>query len=43
MMLLNQGVAALNSGDQRAAGERLAEGLRIARQLDDRGKVVITV
>ena len=36
MMLLNQGFAALLSGDQRAAGERFAEGLRTARQLDDR-------
>jgi predicted ATPase/DNA-binding CsgD family transcriptional regulator len=36
MMLLNQGFAALGSGDQHAAGERFAEGLRIARQLDDR-------
>jgi predicted ATPase/DNA-binding CsgD family transcriptional regulator len=36
MMLLNQGFAALGSGAQRAAGERFAEGLRIARQHDDR-------
>ncbi len=36
MMLLNQGFAALLAGDQRGAGERFAEGLRIARQLDDR-------
>jgi DNA-binding NarL/FixJ family response regulator len=36
MMLLNQGFAALSSGDQRAAGERFAEGLWLARQLDDR-------
>ncbi len=36
MMLLNEGFAALMSGDLREAGQRLAEGLRIARQLDDR-------
>lgn len=36
MMLLNQGFAALMSGDLHQAGQRLAEGLRIARQLDDR-------
>ena len=36
MMLLNQGFAALLSGNERAAGEWFAEGLRIARQLDDR-------
>ena len=36
MMLLNQGFAALISGDLREAGQRFAEGLRIARQLDDR-------
>jgi DNA-binding CsgD family transcriptional regulator len=36
MMLLNQGFAALRSGDLREAGQWLAEGLRIARQLDDR-------
>jgi DNA-binding CsgD family transcriptional regulator len=36
MMLLNQGFAALIAGSQREAGERFAEGLRIARQLDDR-------
>jgi predicted ATPase/DNA-binding CsgD family transcriptional regulator len=36
MMLLNQGMAALASGDLRESGQRLAEGLRIARQLDDR-------
>jgi predicted ATPase/DNA-binding CsgD family transcriptional regulator len=36
MMLLNQGFAALMSGDIRESGQRLAEGLRIARQLDDR-------
>jgi predicted ATPase/DNA-binding CsgD family transcriptional regulator len=36
MMLLNQGFAALISGDLRESGQRLAEGLRIARQLDDR-------
>ena len=36
MMLLNQGFAALISGDLRASGQGLAEGLRIARQLDDR-------
>jgi len=36
MMMLNQGFAALMSGDLPEAGQRLAEGLRIARQLDDR-------
>jgi predicted ATPase/DNA-binding CsgD family transcriptional regulator len=36
MMLLNQGFAALISGSQREAAERFAEGLRVARQLDDR-------
>ena len=36
MMLLNQGFAALISGDHREAGQRFVEGLRIARQLDDR-------
>jgi DNA-binding NarL/FixJ family response regulator len=36
MMLLNQGFAALISGDVREAEQRLAEGLQIARQLDDR-------
>lgn len=36
MMLLNQGFAALMSGDLRESEQRLAEGLRIARQLDDR-------
>jgi len=36
MMLLNQGFAALMSGDLSECGQRLAEGLRIARQLDDR-------
>ena len=36
MMLLNQGFAALISGDLRESGQGLAEGLRIARQLDDR-------
>jgi len=36
MMLLNQGFAALVAGDLRESGQRLAEGLRIARQLDDR-------
>jgi predicted ATPase/DNA-binding CsgD family transcriptional regulator len=36
MMLLNQGFAALISGNQREAVERFTEGLRIARQLDDR-------
>jgi predicted ATPase/DNA-binding CsgD family transcriptional regulator len=36
MMLLNQGFAALMAGDRRAAGQWLAEGLGIARQLDDR-------
>jgi DNA-binding NarL/FixJ family response regulator len=36
MMLLNQGFAALMSGDVHQAGQQLAEGLRIARRLDDR-------
>ena len=36
MMLLSQGFAALISGDLRGAGLRFTEGLRIARQLDDR-------
>jgi predicted ATPase/DNA-binding CsgD family transcriptional regulator len=36
MMLLSQGFAALRSGDFAEAGLRLTEGLRIARQLDDR-------
>ena len=36
MMLLNQGFAALNSGDLRESGQRFAEGLQVARQLDDR-------
>jgi predicted ATPase/DNA-binding CsgD family transcriptional regulator len=36
MMLLNQGLAALIAGDLHESGQRLAEGLRIARQLDDR-------
>jgi predicted ATPase/DNA-binding CsgD family transcriptional regulator len=36
MMLLNQGFATLISGDRLQAGQRFAEGLRIARQLDDR-------
>jgi predicted ATPase/DNA-binding CsgD family transcriptional regulator len=36
MMLLNQGFAALTAGDLRQAGERLTDGLRIARQVDDR-------
>ena len=36
MMLLNQGFAALMAGDLRESGQRLAEGLRIVRQLDDR-------
>jgi predicted ATPase/DNA-binding CsgD family transcriptional regulator len=36
MMLLNQGFAALMSGDFSEAGLRLVEGLRIARELDDR-------
>jgi predicted ATPase/DNA-binding CsgD family transcriptional regulator len=36
MMLLNQGFAALIAGDLHQARQRLAEGLRIARQLDDR-------
>jgi DNA-binding CsgD family transcriptional regulator len=36
MMLLNQGFAALLAGDRREAEQRFSEGLRIARQLDDR-------
>ena len=36
MMLMNQGLAALLSGDLRESEQRFAEGLRIARQLDDR-------
>ena len=36
MMLLNQGFATLAAGDLRESGQWLAEGLRIARQLDDR-------
>jgi len=36
MMLLNQGFAALMSGDLRESEQQLTEGLRIARQLDDR-------
>ena len=36
MMLLNQGFAALISGDLHESWQRLAEGLQIARQLDDR-------
>jgi DNA-binding CsgD family transcriptional regulator len=36
MMLLNQGFAALISGDVRESAQRCTEGLRIARQLDDR-------
>jgi DNA-binding CsgD family transcriptional regulator len=36
MMLLNQGFAALMSGDLRHAGQWFTEGLRIAHQLDDR-------
>jgi DNA-binding CsgD family transcriptional regulator len=36
MMLLNQGFAALISGDFHQAWQRLTEGLQIARQLDDR-------
>jgi DNA-binding NarL/FixJ family response regulator len=35
-MLLNQGFAALMSGDLRESEQQLTEGLRIARQLDDR-------
>jgi predicted ATPase/DNA-binding CsgD family transcriptional regulator len=36
MMLLNAGFAELISGDHEQARQRLAEGLRLARQLDDR-------
>ena len=36
MMLMNQGFAALTSGQHREAQERFVEGLRIARQIDDR-------
>ena len=36
MMLMNQGYAALRSGDLRNADEWLTEGLRIAHQIDDR-------
>jgi DNA-binding CsgD family transcriptional regulator len=36
MMLLNQGFAALISGDLRESEQQLTEGLRIARRLDDR-------
>ncbi|MFH5823391.1 LuxR C-terminal-related transcriptional regulator [Georgenia sp. AZ-5] len=36
MMLMNQGFAALMSGDRRESERRFAEGLGIARQLDDR-------
>jgi predicted ATPase/DNA-binding CsgD family transcriptional regulator len=36
MMLLNQGLAALISGDLRESEQQLTEGLRIARRLDDR-------
>jgi predicted ATPase len=36
MMLMNQGFAALAAGDLSEAGQRCAEGLRIARRLDDR-------
>jgi predicted ATPase/DNA-binding CsgD family transcriptional regulator len=36
MMLMNQGFAALGAADPREAEERFVEGLRIARQLDDR-------
>jgi DNA-binding CsgD family transcriptional regulator len=36
MMLLNLGFAALMSGDLRESSQQLTEGLRIARQLDDR-------
>jgi DNA-binding CsgD family transcriptional regulator len=36
MMVMNQGLAILLSGNLRDAEQRFAEGLRIARQLDDR-------
>jgi predicted ATPase/DNA-binding CsgD family transcriptional regulator len=36
MMLMNQGLAALLSGNLRESEQRFAEALRIARQLDDR-------
>lgn len=36
MMLMNQGFAALMSGNPRQSEQWFAEGLRIARQLDDR-------
>jgi DNA-binding CsgD family transcriptional regulator len=36
MMLMNQGFAALMSGDLPGAEQRFTEGLRIARRLDDR-------
>jgi predicted ATPase/DNA-binding CsgD family transcriptional regulator len=36
MMLMNQGFAALRAGEFHESGLRLREGLRIARQLDDR-------
>ena len=36
MMLMNQGFAALMSGDLRESERRFSEALRIARQLDDR-------
>jgi DNA-binding CsgD family transcriptional regulator len=36
MMLMNLGLAALLSGNLRESEERFAEGLRIARRLDDR-------
>ncbi len=36
MGLMNQGFAALTSGDPIGSEQRLAEGLRIARRLDDR-------
>jgi DNA-binding CsgD family transcriptional regulator len=36
MMLVNQGFAALMSGDLRESEQRFTEGLRIAHQLDDR-------
>ena len=36
MMLMNQGLAALMSGDLHESEQRFTEGLRIANQLDDR-------
>ena len=36
MMLMNLGFAALMSGDLRECGQRLAEGLRVARLLEFR-------